>query len=228
MTEFWEWTQRISAVVALFSLPYLVGKQRRALARFSYDFSGSSGKAYAKDGKQHYIFTFNGDIKNHSLNPNTITKIYLVVWKDSRRESTLRFGYGHYAITDAQGNKLSEPLVFAPRESKKLEIVNDSIVEGTADEKILTEVYKVYPDSNVYLPKHQYQLAFEDQDGNMFDHNGRLISRELIDLNWTLENTFSKLKEGKYSPFIHHKIKIQKARFKLCWRKFIRWLGMGL
>lgn len=228
MNTFWEWAQRVSAVVVVFTLPYLVIKQKRTLPRFSYDFSGTSGQAYDKDGKKYYKFTFRGDIKNHSLHPNTVSKIYMVVWKDKKKRAALRFGYGHYRITDQDGRVLKEPLIFAPREAKKLEIVQDSMITGTSDEKLLSEFTKVFPDSNIFLPKHRYQLAFEDPDGNFFDQNGKLLSRKLIDLNWTLENTFNKLKEGKYWPFIWHKLKIQKEIMLLRWRKFIRWIGMSL
>lgn len=228
MNNVWEWVQRVSAIIAIFTLPYLVVRQRRTLPRFSYDFSGSSGRSYTKDAKQYYKFTFSGDIKNHSLNPNTVSRIYMVVWKDKKKDATLRFGYGHYQITDQEGKVLKEPLVFAPREAKKLEIVNDSLITGTADEKLLSEFTKVFPNSDVLLPKHNYQLAFEDPDGNMFDQNGKLLSRELINLNWTLENTFTKLKDGKYWPFVNHKLKIQLAKIRLMRRRFVRWLGMAL
>lgn len=225
--DFWQLVERLGAIVAIFGLPYLVLKERRNISRFSYDFGASSGKSYVKGDKQYREFTFSGTIKNHSLNPNTISRIYMVVWSNRRQCATLRFGYGRYKITDEDKNQYKVPVIFAPREAKRLEIVYDSIITGTADEKILKEFTPVRPGSDLFLPKHTYELAFEDPDGNLFDQNGKLLSLKLINLNWTLENTFKQLKNGKYWPFIKHRTKIQVELIKLRWRRAVRALGLS-
>ena len=227
MSDFWEWVQRISAVIAALSLPYLVIRERRSVAKLSYEFSGSSGKSYQKDGREYRIFTFHGYIKNHSLHPNSITKIYMIVWKNKRLGSTLRLGYGKYDITADTGEVLGLPLLFDPRESKKLTVEHDTIVTGTADEKILKEFYELTPGSKMYLPKYTYELAFEDSTGNIFDQNGKLLSLKLMNLNWSLDNTFDSLKDGKYMPFIKQKIAINHERIKLKLKRTTRLIGIG-
>jgi hypothetical protein len=227
MNDFWEWAQRLSAVIAAFSLPYLVIRERRSVTKLSYEFSGSSGESYEKDGKEYRIFTFHGYVKNHSLHPNSITKIYMIVWKNKHLGSTLRLGYGRYDIETDSGGKLQLPLLFNPRESKKLVIKHDTIITGTADEKILKEFYELTPGSKFYLPKHTYELAFEDSDGNIFDQNGKLISLKLMNLNWSIENTFDNLKDGKYLPFVKQKMAINRERTKLKARRIARWIGVG-
>lgn len=228
MNDFWEWVQRISAVVAIFSLPYLVIRQRRTLPRLSYEFSGSSGKSYTKDNKEYRQFTFSGYIKNHSLHPNTVNKIYMIVWKNRKVGSTLRLGYGKYNIKEDDGAEHYLPLSFSPRESKKLVITHDTIITGTADEKILKEFYELTPGSRFYLPKYTYELAFEDPDGNLFDQHGKLISLKLMNLNWTLGNSLEKIKDGQYTPFVRQKFAIGWERFKLRCKRFTRWLGIAL
>ncbi len=227
MDNFWEWVQRTSAVIAAISLPYLVLRERRNVAKLSYEFSGSSGKSYKKGGKEYREFIFNGYIKNHSLHPNSVTKTYMIVWKNRKLGSTLRLGYGKYDIKLDDGAALQLPLVLNPRESKKLQITHDTIVTGTADEQILKEFYELIPGSRFYLPKHTYELAFEDPDGNIFDKNGKLISLKLMNLNWSLDNTFDKLKDGKYPPFLKQKFAINKERATLRLRRLGRWLGIA-
>lgn len=225
--DIWQIIERIGAITAIITLPYLVLRERRNIQKFSYDFSGSSGRSHQKDGHEYYKFTFDGTIKNHSLSPNSINKIYMVVWKDHKKQAALRFGYGHYEINDSNGNALNETMQFEPREVKKLTIVNDSLIEGTSDEKLLGEMIEVIPGSKLLMHKHQYELAFEDSSGKLFDQNGKLLNRKLIDLNWTLENTFAQLKDGKYGPFIKHKFNIVKEKLRLRAAKFTRFFGLS-
>ena len=225
--DIWQIVERIGAATAIVTLPYLILRERRNMQKFSYDFAGSAGKSHQKDGHEYYKFTFDGTIKNHSLSPNSINKIYMVVWKNYKKQAALRFGYSHYEISDSNGNTLNETMQFEAREVKKLTIVNDSYIEGTSDEKLLGEMIEVMPGSKFLMHKHQYELAFEDPSGKLFDQNGKLLNRKLIDLNWTLENTFAPLKEGKYGPFIKHKLKIIKEQWRLRATKLTRFFGLS-
>jgi hypothetical protein len=224
-TDIWNVIERTSAVVALFGVPYLIIEKRRHLPRFSFDFSGQEGQGFKKDSHNYYKFTFTGTVINHSLDTSTILRFYLVVWDDKKKVSTLRFGFGAHSIDDNSGTLYKEPVLFSPKESKKLTVVFESIIDGTQDEKLLSEIEPVFENSNVYLPKHRYELVFEDSDHNFFDQNGNIITKKLIDLNWTLENTFKDLKKGNSWPYRKHKLKIKKAMWGLKAKRFVRKLG---
>ena len=78
----------------------------------------------------------------------------------------------------------------------------------------------------MHLPKYHYELAFEDVLGNLFDQNGVLCNRRGMDLRWTLENTFEKLKDGNPLPFIWHWLRILTTDLVFAGRRLIRRLGL--
>ncbi len=207
-------------------IPYLVNDRRKRNPRFSFEFAGTSGQPFNRDGKAWYRFTFEGSIKNHSIETNTLQRIFLVVWRDKKRTDTRRFGHGSTDIHDTNGTQVKEPIKFEPKESKKLTIIFESIVEGTSDKEILSVLEPIQPGSQYYLPKYQYELAFEDINGNLFDKNGYLKNRKTIDLKWTLPNTFNALRDGNILPFIKHKTSIYLSDLLFQLKKFQRFLGL--
>jgi len=225
-TSIWDIAEKTSYLLTIIGIPYLLIDKIKKLPKFSFGFSGQSGTGFRKNDKEWYKFTFSGDIKNHSLEPNTIQRIFLVVWRNKQKTDTKRFGHGTLQIKDLTGKTYNEPLLFAPKESKKLTITYESQIEDTIDKKILSDLIPIFPGKPYYMHRDQYELAFEDINGNLFDQKGVLLSRKLIDLNWTIENTFKDLRDSKFIPFITHKLKVFYETVKWRIKQFLRLLGL--
>jgi hypothetical protein len=204
----------LGSISGLLVLPYTIVQASKRRPRLKFDFSGMSGSGVRKSDRvsEYYRFEFTGTIKNRSSETNSISKIYLVVWADNKkRNSALRLGFGGILL-DANKNVLSLPLELPPRTGKKLQIIFEIPVTGTSDERLLKEFVPVGESGRFYLPKHKYELCFEDTDENFFDQQGRLRNLEEINLRWTLPNTMKELQKGNFIPFIKHMFQIQKSR----------------
>lgn len=216
----------LGGIVALVGVPYLIWGGRTKRKHFDFDFAGSSGLV-SQNGKS-YTWTFEGVIKNRSEVPNTITKIYLAVWKNYKRNSYLRFGHDNMVVEDANtGSILNLPLYFDPREAKKVTVKRTATVnQGDADARILTQRTEFPVGSGLFLPKFTYELVFEDVDKNYFDQHGVIRDINEANLWFTLGNSYRKLDDADFVPIVAHFIQIfiQKIQF------FIRRLlwGIGL
>jgi len=226
-TNIWQIILNFGSISGLIALIYAVFKSLRKRPKFKFDFSGQSGKVCHEDKLEYYIFTFGGILKNQSLDPNSISRIFLVVWKDRKRNSTLRFGHGGVTIKNkANDREIKLPISFAPREAISLEIKCKFPVAGTSDGKLLREFVPVQPGSRFFLPKHEYELLFEDVNENLYDQKGRLCNREEINLRWTLPNTTRNLQHGVYWPFIKHQSKIIWSQIKFRWKILLQSFGL--
>ncbi len=217
----------VGAAVSLIGVPYLVVRQRQAAPHFSFNFAGSSRKFSARpDGNTIGDLSFTGTVRNHSLAASSIERLCLVVWRSEKHNASRRFGHGATSIKQ-NGVLITEPIVFAGRESKQLDIIFQiSPVEGSVDEQLLKAMTPVSPGSHLYLPTYTYELAFEDMDGNLFDQSGHLANRRGMDLRWTLENTFPKLKEGNPFPLVWHYVRIGWAGVRFAVQRALRALGL--
>ena len=219
----------IGKVAALLGIPYLIGVNRGQRRHFELTFEGSNGQVVNQETGE-YEWGFVGIIKNRSRAENTIVRVYLVVWKNRKKNSYLRFGFANTTLNKITNSEqqVYTPLYFKAREAMRLAVRIKSVINGTADEKILSETIPAIPGrTDLRLPKHNYQLCFEDIDGNFFDQKGRLVNIDEANLWWTLENTFICIKERfDFMPLIRHLILIvgAKIRFSL---KLILWqLGL--
>lgn len=219
----WTLLERIAAVVAVVSLPYLVIKARQGQPRFSFQLAGSYREFFNRDNLDYCRMHFTGTLKNHSTKPNSVQRIILVVWSDPKKRSVKRFGFGVSRI-ECEGVDLHEPLLFDAKEGKTLNVDFEIPLTGTSD-KELVEAFRAIGE-NMYLPQYEYELAFEDTDGHLFDQEGILRNRTAIDLRWTLPNTYQQLTEGRMLPFLRHLGKIYWASARFTIRKFIRSLGV--
>lgn len=213
----WDLVLKIGSISGLVALFYTITQNLRRKPKFKFDFSGSSGHAFTQDNIDYYRYSFDGDIKNQSLDPNSITKIFLVVWANKKRSSTLRFGYGNVAIIDSVVGLISLPLSFAPREVRKVKITFKFPVSGTGDKQLLSEFKPIQPGSQFVILKHEYNLAFEDVNENLFDDKGIERNRKEIDLMWTFPNAAKDFQNGKFWPLVAHiaMILIAKLKFSL-------------
>jgi hypothetical protein len=232
MSEFWQVVGDIAAVVTIIGMPYLVVNYRKRAPRFSFGFAGSSREEFARDGIEYCRFRFEGSVRNLSLDPNTIDHIHLVVWKSRRRRGTRSFGYSPSAVQEHDQPR-TLPLAFGPREAKRLTISFAVALTGSHDAELvraLEPVSQATPGvlrgTTLYLPKYQYELAFKDVTGNLFDQNGLLRNEKGIGLRWTLENTFRQLKDGHPMPFVRHLSSIAVSDAIFFVRRNLRRLGL--
>jgi len=226
-TNIWQIILNIGSISGLIALIYTIFQSLRKRPKFKFYFSGIHGQSSHEDKLEYYTFTFNGTLKNQSLDPNSIIRIFLVVWKNRKKNETLRFGHGGMTIkNNANNEEISLPITFTPREAMALEIQCKFPVTGTSDDKLLREFVPVQPNSQFLLPKHEYELAFEDVNENLYDHKGTLCNREEIDLRWTLPNSTRNIHNGIYWPFISHKFKIIWTRIRFRWKIIFQSFGL--
>lgn len=195
---------KIGSLAGLVGLVYGIHNNRKNRPKFKFTF-GASVVNYDKEDKNTAYYCFTGIIRNQSLQPNTIVRLYLTVWDSKKKGATLRFGHvvRHiYDVSNTEDRKeLSLPLYFKTKEARRVEIWFPISLSGTQDGKLLKEKGKVIPlpdGGSLSMPKHKWEFQMEDTTENMFDYtSGRTTSRELTDLWWTLPN-YSK-KPFKYS-----------------------------
>ena len=223
----WQIILNIGAISGLIALTYTIFQNLRRRPKFKFDFLSRNGEFSTEGGLLYDTITFTGTLKNQSLDPNSISKIYLVVWKNRKRNVTLRFGFGGITlIKTANSEEIKLPISFNPREAMSLKINCKFPVVGTSDEQLLREVIPIYPGSKYIRPKYEYELAFEDINENLFDQEGRPSNSEEISLRWTLPNSTREINNGVYWPFIKHKFKIAWSRVRFRWKIILQSFGL--
>ncbi len=121
---------------------------------------------------------------------------------------------------------MSLPLELPPKTGKSIKIVFEIPVAGTSDERLLKEYVPVGESGRYYLPKHNYELCFEDTDENFFDQQGRLRSLEEINLRWTLPNTTKELQKGNFIPLLKQEFLIKRTGFLFFFKKVSYQIGL--
>jgi hypothetical protein len=229
---FWQIITGAASVVTIVGLPYLVVSYRKRVPRFSFGFSGSAKSELKRDGLDMGRLQFQGSVRNQSLDPNSIEQIRLVIWKTKCRRGTHTFGYVPLEITE-NGIAQHLPLSFSARESKTLTLVYEIPLTGTHEAELFRALQPVAPDipgaplgATLYLPKYQYELAFKDVLGNLFDQDGLLRNEKGIGLRWTLENTFRQLKDGHPLPYARHLVSIFATDVVFFVRRNLRRMGL--
>jgi len=223
----WQILLNVGSVSGFLALVYTIYQSLRRRPRFKFDFSGTFWTYSPGDPIDLFTYFFRGVLKNQSLDPNSISRIYLIVWKDRSKSDALRYGFGGVKIIDLVKNEeIKLPISFGPKEAKNLEIQCQSPFTGTRDKKLLTELAPIKPGSSFHLNKYNYQLGFEDVNENYFDQQGDLYNSEEMNLRWTLPNYSRDLPNGVYLPFIKHKIKILWSHVRFRWKIFLQWFGL--
>lgn len=173
--------------------------------------------------------TYVGHIKNESGEPNSIVKIGYVVWANKARTRSLSNGF-NAVVRDRDGVELYTPILFSPFEGKFLQIEFAVCLTGTHNKEIVVARKDV---SNVpgatpglSLPKYEYQLLFTDINDRLFDCLGQLRSQRLMNLWWTLENTFRSLRRGNPFPYLWHMMKILVVSILFRMRRFLWRVGL--
>jgi hypothetical protein len=175
-----------------------------------------SREPYQRDGLYFDDYHFLGIIRNASLQPNTIVRIYLVVWQPGKITQYLRFGHGEKSITDRATNEpLMLPLHLEARSAKKVEVVfdvrlTDSKGKVSTDGRLSQTMVPIHSHPGYATHKYTFELVFEDAAANYFDQSGRLLSLKLVNLNWTLQNY-----KGRRRIFHYNKIASAWIEWKL-------------
>lgn len=199
---------KIGSITGLFAFLYILSENLRKKPKFKFDFQSSFGDLINENGTNFFTYTFTGHVKNQSLNQNSITKIFLVVWKNKKRNSVLRFGHGGITIVH-ESSEIKLPILFSPTEAKELTIIFKFVAHGTQDEHLMSARIPLPNDPELSLPKYEYELCFEDVHENLFDQKGEMRNRIEIDLRWTTDNPWIIFKEEKrIYPLVQHYIKL--------------------
>ena len=226
-TEILDVMDKVGSFCGLLALPYLILQNVRSRPRFSFDFHGASGQHTQLHELHHYRYEVRGTLKNRSLDPSAVVRIYLVAWASKSKTSYLRFGFGGLTVYDtASERQLSLPLRFEAREAKGIRVMFEIPVVGTADEIILSEHEPVVPGASVSRQKNDYELCFEDISGNLFDATGSQINIAEAALRWKLPNTVRQFQDGHIWPFFKHYAQILRAKLKFRTRLFAQALGL--
>lgn len=221
-----------------FALLYTIFGSLRKSYKLKFESSWSSGfgfHTYLPDKLTYATIVFKGLLKNQSLDPNTLTDVYLVVWRNYKRNSTIRYGCAGVTVKNLEsGQEIKLPLLLEPREAKNLEITIEFPVTGTSDQKILGSYNTNKPTAYVVKNrlerlllgwkmranrKTNYELAFEDVNENLFDMSGNLRNKREINLQHTLSNYLG-------WKWYRQKVKIYWVRFKFFGKLLLKRFGI--
>ncbi|MBM2817954.1 MAG: hypothetical protein HW401_544 [Parcubacteria group bacterium] len=220
------WQIRKAFYIIPIALLISISQNISSRSQLEFSFSGKSGGQVMENGKLYYQFRHGGLIKNKSKEKNTITSINLVVWADDKEESTLRDGYGpSWMIDNRTGEKIKLPLIVEGREAIDVDIFNQLFVQGTEDEKLLPARQPTVQGSPFTIPKYDFQLTFTDINSNEFDERGKLINRDVVDMNWTISNYCGDV-HYKILPCLIQKAKIVDSKIMFRIKNIFHWFGM--
>jgi hypothetical protein len=194
MNIFFDTLLKIGSLAGLASIVYQIHNNRKFRPSFRFTFEASGAEFFERDGTKFCKYHFPGIFRNASLAPNSIVRLYLTVWGSKKRGSALRYGHSVQEIKEIRtGEKKYLPLKFEPKQAFNLLVFFEFPIQGTADERLLSEFEEVrLPNATLRVPKHRYEFFIEDVNGNRFDYRGSSVSGELIDLWWTLPNYSNK------------------------------------
>lgn len=218
----------LGSLSGLISVVYVIFGRSFNRPLFKFNQRSSSGiiTKNPEDNHDYYNLTIQGQLKNCSEAPNSISEIHYVIWENERkRNRSLAHGLILGSIQNKTLNKEQQlPIYFREKEGFELIIKTTIVLTGTHVEELVHAKRQI---GNAFtLPKHTFNLAFVDTSGNFFDENGRIRSEREMGLWWTLPNTFNKLKKGNFFPCALHFTKIIMEKIKFTWTRIKRRLGL--
>lgn len=181
---------KIGSLAGLIGITYQIHNNRKNRPSFVFTFEASEAKFYKENQHPHCDYYFSGIIRNTSIQPNTLVRLYLTVWENKRKSMVLRFGHAVKQIKECNTNgQLHLPLRFRSKEAIRLHIIFKFPMSGTQDRKLMLSLKEVKLGDKVFkLPKYKYEFLMEDVNGNFFDYGSSVYSKELIDSWWVLPN----------------------------------------
>jgi len=214
------------SIAGIFSFFYTISEHRKKRAKFSFDFAGSASGNYENNNLEFAKFRWEGTIKNESLTENSIVGINYVIWANKTRTRCRTNGMILSLEDSNTKEKLSLPLNFKPRESKKITLLGDVVLTGSHNEQLFKARKPIQQGSPFLLPEHSWDLTFNDVNHNLFDEKGILRSQKLIDLWWTLPNATRSLNDGNIFPTIKEYLRIFFTWVSYWVKRFFRFLGI--
>lgn len=216
----------VGSVAGLLSFFYTISEHRKKRAKFSFDFHGSASGNYEKDNLEFAKFRWEGTIKNESLTENSIVEVDFIVWANKSRTRCKTNGMV-FTIEDSNSKeKVSLPINFKPRESKKITLIGDVVLTGSHNNELFKARKSIQPGSPFVIPENEWNLTFKDVSHNLFDEKGVLRSQKLIDLWWTLPNATKDLNNGNIFPTFREYLKIFIVWSGYWIKRFFRFLGL--
>jgi hypothetical protein len=212
------------SIAGLFTIFLEIHQSRRNRPSFTFTKEGDHTKEFERDGVLWWNYYVNGIIRNASLNPNSIARLHLVIWKDGKITQTLRHSHGVKSIKNlATDDALSVPLTMEARSAKRVGLTFEIRLTNkdgspSGDGQLMLEMVPVSPQHpDFVVHKHNYETLFEDAAGNYFDCSGRLLSRKLMDLSLTLQNHKRRKRFDHYnkiaSAWVEWKLAILRSYF---------------
>jgi hypothetical protein len=200
---------KIGSVSGLVSLIFTIQNQIKKRSKFKFDFRSHAGRVTVHGNLEFYEIMFDGYVKNQSNEQNSITDIFYSIWGNKSRTKTLANGMGAEILdADDRDKKIPLPILFEAKEGKHLIIKFSVCLTGTHVNELIRARLPVQEGLPITLPKYEFTLAFKDVDETLFDDKGKIRSQKLIDLWWTLPNTFTSLKTGNPIPYFWHMFRI--------------------
>jgi hypothetical protein len=200
---------KIGAVAAVISLVLTIQNQLKKRSKFKIDFRGISSETNTRNNLEFRDIIFDGNVKNQSSEQNSITDIHYLIWANKARTRTLTNGFGSEVFNAGdQESTIPLPIIFQAKEGKHLIIKFSVCLTGTHVKELVEAQESVGESSRFIHAKYQFNLAFKDVGETLFDDKGKIKSQKLIDLWWTLPNTFKSRKTGNPLPYLRHLFRI--------------------
>lgn len=225
----WDALVAASVLVTLLGVPYLVVQNRKRVPHLRFDFAGGSRSEFERDGYTWGRLEWSGELINLSMDPNTIHRVFYVVWRTDKRNDVHTLGYGNTTITHADGGPLALPLTLQGREGIKVQVTTEILLGR--DNAQVTKLFRDLRELDgttapFYLPKYEWDLALEDIDGRWFDHQGLPRSRKAIELRWTIDNARERAREGERGPLRNHRTRMLLEDLRFTVKRLLRRIGL--
>lgn len=178
----WSMLTNVGAVAGIFALPYTMFQAMRNRPRIVFENTGTPREAREDQGHQYVNLNFNGNLKNRSNTPNSIVKIGLTVATNRSKSARLRDGFSGEKIFESS-TEISLPIHLEPKQSRELNIVC-SVLVANEDARLLQESVPRFDGNRFIEAKYNYELLFEDVNGNTFDMEGHFVNEKMHVLRW--------------------------------------------
>lgn len=196
----------------------------KRLPHLRFDFGSDHRELFQEGGLDFGRATFNGSIKNTSLEANGIKKVYLVVWRTKLRYAARRYSLGGHLL-DESGRRIGPPLDFRARSSRAVTIVCEFPLTWTVDDQLSGVTQPAGRNPNRLLPRYKYELAFEDMAGNLVDKDGYSRSPRSIARYWSWDSARELLKDGHPLPMVRYLSRITWEQVPFGLQRLARVLG---
>lgn len=195
----------LGALGGFLSAAYIIAQKMAKRPKFYFKSYAGGWSVKKVEEREILQISYEGILINRSDQSNSITEVTYTVWDDSSRYKSLSNGLFMGKYTDKSDNVEKDlPIYFKEREAKKLKFFTEVPISGTHNIEIVRARKSIVPGSPMTMAKYEYEIGFRDASMIFFDKDGKIRSQEIMDLWWTLPNTFHALKKGNPFPYLKH------------------------